>query len=109
MYPNNTYAFFPTCLRKAVARVPVFVISPVVINILIGFKSIISMFSCSVLFNVFSVMEEELIYKHHQWWLRVIARGNNAHWVNHLNFYYWQQINHLKNKVYNRKEQQGDL
>ena len=40
-YPNQTYGFAShSGLWKIVARVPVFVISPVVINILIGFRAV---------------------------------------------------------------------
>ena len=53
-------------------RVPVFVVSPVVINILTGFKSIVTSYSYVLLFALISSVEEEghkghsteLIYKH---------------------------------------------
>ena len=41
MYPNRTYGFsLPEVLWKVVAKMPIFVISPVTINILIGFKAV---------------------------------------------------------------------
>ena len=49
-YPNRAYGFSsPTGLWKVVARVPVFVIAPVDINTMIGFKkvtSVIKFWSC---------------------------------------------------------------
>ena len=72
----------PTGLWRVMTRVTIFEISPVVINILTGFKSITPSSSCWVLLSLFSVVEEVLIYKHNQWRLRVGPRGTKAHWVN---------------------------
>ena len=38
-------------------------------------------------------MEEEFIYKHHQWWLIVYPRGTKSHWVDPSQFFYWPQKN----------------
>ena len=79
-------------------RVPVFVISPVIINILIGFKEVpqvhcywlqvnhIKVFLLSF-FCVSLGVEEALIQKHHQLWLIVVPGGTKAHWVHPSQFF----------------------
>ena len=50
-YPNQTYGFSsPAGLWKVVTRVPVFMVSPVVMNTLIGFKAVLQVwFFCGLL------------------------------------------------------------
>ena len=64
--------------------------------IVTGFKSIVSWFYCWSLLNLFSGVGEALIYKHHQWWLRVGLSGTKSHWVIPSHISYLSQVNHLK-------------